>query len=284
MTRRENNADGAGPASYAGGAGEPLVLMHGFTDTWRTWKPLLPMLEQHHSVFAPTLPGHFGGEPFALGTRLSMAGTLDMLERQLDAQGIERAHFAGSSLGGWISLELAARGRALSVVALSPAGCWERGPAPRAIILYFQRNEVLLHSGRLLGLLEPVARRRRSRALALREIIARPERVSAEAAYGMFTGALGCTVVREALRLASSGDMFGELAEIDCPVRIAYATRDRLIRWPQHYTMIRRELPEAEYVPLEGLGHLSMWDDPELAARTILEVTAPDRASELAVA
>ena len=48
--------------------------------------------------------------------------------------------------------------------------------------------------------------------------------------------------------------------------------------------MIRRQLPEADFVPLEGLGHLAMWDDPELVARTILEVSAPDRVAQMAAA
>jgi pimeloyl-ACP methyl ester carboxylesterase len=269
---------------HVGGSGEPLVLLHGFTDTCRAWTPILPMLERHHRVFAPTLPGHFGGEPFPPGTRISIPTSLDMIERQLDAQGIERAHFAGSSLGGWLALELAGRGRALSVVGLCPAGCWERGPAPRRILLYFRRNDVLFKIGLPLGLLPLVASRPRTRALALREIIARPAGVSALAAYTMFYGAAKCEVAPDAIRLAASGDMFGDLPAIDCPVRIAYGTRDWLIRWPQQYTMIQRQMPDADYVALEGIGHLAMWDDPELAARTILEVTAPERAAETAVA
>jgi pimeloyl-ACP methyl ester carboxylesterase len=259
-----------------------MVLLHGFTDTWRGWTPVLPLLERHHTVFAPTLPGHYGGEPFLTGARLSIPVSIDMLERQLDAQGIERAHFAGSSLGGWLSLELAGRGRALSVTGICPAGCWERGPAPWAILLYFRRNDLLFKVGRPLGLLPAVASRPRSRALALRELVTRP--VSAGAAYTMFNGAANCTVVPDAIRLAASGDMFGDLPNIDCPVRIAYGTRDRLIHWPGHYTMIRRQLPDADYVALEGLGHLAMWDDPELVAQTILEVSAPDRIAEMAAA
>ncbi|HWF34297.1 MAG TPA: alpha/beta fold hydrolase [Solirubrobacteraceae bacterium] len=269
-------------AFHLGGSGEPLVLLHGFTDTWRAWTPVLPMLERHHTVFAPNLPGHFGGEPFAAGTRISIPTSLDMIERQLDAHGIERAHFAGSSLGGWLALELAGRGRALSVVGLCPAGCWERGPAPRMILLYFRRNGVLFKIGR--PLLRMVASRPRTRAFALRELIARPAGVNALAAYTMFHGAANCKVAPDAIRLAASGDMFGDLPAIDCPVRIAYGTRDWLIRWPKHYTMIQRQLPDADYVALEGLGHLAMWDDPELVAQTILEVTAPERAGELAVA
>jgi len=269
---------------HRGGTGEPMVLLHGFTDTWRAWTPVLPTLERYHSVFAPTLPGHYGGQPFPAGTRISIPSSVDMIERQLEEHGIGQAHLVGSSLGGWLAFELAARGRALSVVGVCPAGCWEYGPAPRAVLLYFRRNDLLLKVGKLLHMNEMVARRPRSRALALREVVERPQGVNATAAYTMFNGALNCAVVNDALRLAASGDMFGELPEIDCPVRIAYGTRDRLLRWPKRYTMIRRQLPGADYVALEGLGHLAMWDDPELVARTILEVSAPDRDLQMAAA
>ena len=36
--------------------------------------------------------------------------------------GFDRAHIAGNSLGGWVALELARRGRARTVTAISPAG------------------------------------------------------------------------------------------------------------------------------------------------------------------
>lgn len=36
-------------------------------------------------------------------------------------------------------------------------------------------------------------------------------------------------------------------------------------------------LPGAELVRLTGLGHVPMYDDPELVARTILDVTASPR-------
>ena len=48
-------------ASHRGGSGPPLVLIHGVTDTWRTWELVLGELERHHDVLAPALPGHAGG-------------------------------------------------------------------------------------------------------------------------------------------------------------------------------------------------------------------------------
>ena len=112
-------------SEHRGGAGEPLVLLHGFSDTWRTWELVLPALERHHDVLALTLAGHAGGPP--LIGEITDAVLADAVERALDAHGIERAHIAGNSLGGYVALQLAARGRARSVVALAPAGGWAKG-------------------------------------------------------------------------------------------------------------------------------------------------------------
>ena len=108
--------------SHRGGSGSPLVCLHGFTDTWRAWELVLPQLERHHDVLAPTLPGHAGG--LALAGPVSDDLIADAIERAIDEAGFATAHIAGNSLGGFVALQLAARGRAESVVALAPAGGW----------------------------------------------------------------------------------------------------------------------------------------------------------------
>ena len=60
----------------------------------------------------------------------------------MDDAGLERAHLAGSSLGGYVALQLAMRGRADSVVALAPAGGWPRGDDSSRELLAFQRTLV----------------------------------------------------------------------------------------------------------------------------------------------
>src|ERR687896_469332 len=107
---------------HRGGSGEPLVLIHGVGHTWRGWKPMLPLLERDFDVLAVDLPG-FGRSPsLPAGTEPTPEALADAVERAMDAAGFDRAVLCGNSLGGWIALELARRGRASSAVAISPAG------------------------------------------------------------------------------------------------------------------------------------------------------------------
>lgn len=259
---------------HAGGSGTPMVLLHGFTDTWRTWNPVLAALEAHHRVFAPALPGHYGGPPVPAGGPAMITASLDLLERQLDEQGIGQAHLVGNSLGGWAALELAVRGRALSVVALCPAGGWEIGSAEdHRILRYFRSAQRRLRASA--PMLPRIARTPALRRVAFRDLMARPGNVTAEAAMAFFTGAANCTVFADAVAQAAAGNAFDELGPIEVPVRILYGTRDRLIRWPACYQRMQRMVPQAEFVPLPGLGHMPMWDDPEVVVRRILEVSAP---------
>jgi pimeloyl-ACP methyl ester carboxylesterase len=101
------------------------VLLHGFTDTWRTWDLVLDELQRDHEVLAPTLLGHAGGPPVT--GELTDASIADAVQRAMDDAGLQTAHLVGNSLGGYVALQLAMRRRPRSVVALAPAGGWPPG-------------------------------------------------------------------------------------------------------------------------------------------------------------
>ena len=79
-------------------------------------------------VLALDLPGFGAAEPLPDRTP-TVPALSDAVEAELDRAGLDRVHIAGNSLGGWIALELARRGRARSVVAISPSGL--ESPAER---------------------------------------------------------------------------------------------------------------------------------------------------------
>jgi pimeloyl-ACP methyl ester carboxylesterase len=257
---------------HRAGSGEPLVLVHGITATWRVWTPVLPELERHHDVIAPTLAGHRGGAPPAYGP--GVLGLTDALERRLDELGLDRPHVAGNSLGGWIALELARRGRARSIVALSPGGGWSSSAALTRVIM-------LIRSGHRLALrdsafVRSVLARPRSRRLFLSLAVEHGERISVSDAIGTMTDNAGCTVIDEFMAsIRRDGPLAGPLSAPDCPIRVAWPDRDRLIPFERYGVPLLAAVPGAELVRLPGVGHVPMSDDPQLVARTILEVTAP---------
>jgi pimeloyl-ACP methyl ester carboxylesterase len=257
---------------YRAGTGEPLVLLHGFTDTWRGWTPVLPALSARHEVYAWSLSGHLGGEPWDRSVPVTITAAVDAVERQLDALRLDQAHLAGNSLGGWLALELAARGRALSVTGVCPAGGWDPSSREeRTVARYFRRNQLLLRIFR--PLLPMVARHATLRRIALRDLVGDGRKVTPVSALGLFEGARGCTIVDDVVDLVGTDDTFGDLGPIDCPVRILYGSRDRLLQWPMYYSRMRAMLPDADWKCLDGLGHLPMWDSPDAVATAILDHT-----------
>jgi pimeloyl-ACP methyl ester carboxylesterase len=260
-----------------GGSGEPLVLIHGFSGTRMMWAPVLAALEPHHDLLAVTLAGHVGGSQLAPGTQASVDSLVDAVERDMDAAGFESAHLVGNSLGGWIALELARRGRARSVVALSPAGGWEAGTrAEKRLRSLFSRNHKL--SKALLPRVDSLMRRPRLRRALMWQAVARGEQIPPAAAAQLVRDSVACPIYFELMDAILRDGPPRDFDGVDCPVLLAWGTRDRIIPSPRYSKRMRELLPAAEWVELRGLGHVPMSDDPELVARTISEFTA--RAAE----
>ncbi|GAD82207.1 alpha/beta fold hydrolase [Nocardia asteroides NBRC 15531] len=110
-----------------GGRGEPLVLLHDLGLSWHSWGRCVEGLTRAYAVWAPTLPGHWGGPAFE-GAAAPSTMT-DAVERMLDDAGLARAHLVGNGFGAWIAAELARRGRAGSVTLVAPLGLWHDAPS-----------------------------------------------------------------------------------------------------------------------------------------------------------
>jgi pimeloyl-ACP methyl ester carboxylesterase len=259
------------PPAHRGGSGTPLVLLHGFSGTWPMWLPQIAALEAEHEVFAPTLPGHWGGPRIPDGVEPTMAVLVDATERMLDEAGIERAHLAGNSLGGWLSLELAARGRALSVTAISPGCGWrEGGFHARRIEFTFRRNYRASRASAPYA--DVLMRRPRMRELGFWEIVARPRLLPPSVAAQWVRGAANCPFYMDFVR-AVKREGLRDLGPIERPVRIAWGTKDRLLPLRGCSERHRELVPDAEWVVLDGLGHSPFYDDPPSLVDTILEQT-----------
>lgn len=259
-------------ALHRSGSGTPLVLLHGITGTWQVWAPLLPQLEPHHDVLALTLLGHSGGPPLAAGVEASLETLVDGVEAELDRLGVAKAHLVGNSLGGWVAIELARRGRARSLVLFSPAGA-NRSPRRLAAVTFGIRAGLAL-APRLLPHVDRIAARPRLRAALLWSQVAHPDRVPADAVASMLRASTDATIAGPLLRVLGGTPLDPLPAERDYPVRLVWAEPDRMIPFRHFGEPMLAKLPGAELVRQPGIGHVPMTDDPELVSRLITEVTA----------
>lgn len=262
---------------YRGGDGEPLVLLHGITMSWHFWRPLLPELERHHEVVAPTLLGHAGGTAWSVGHPLTVSEIVDGVCAELDEQGIDTAHVVGHSLGGWVALELVRRGRARTCVALSPAGTFRRRIDQWRVVELFRSNLRLMPPSRLqdpVGLADRLAARPALQRGALRWVMEHGERATRDEVAGFIADFAGCSMLGDFLDGALDGSGLEPFGSLPCRVRVAWSAHDRILPWPNYGAPLRAKLPGAEFYSLPGCGHVPVWDDPELVTRTILQVTA----------
>lgn len=246
------------------GEGEPLLLIHGTGGARKHWRPVVDYLAPQRSLLLVDLPGHGDSPSPPAGVPHNPIGYAQMLVAMLDELGVDRAHCAGNSVGGWTSLELAKLGRASSVVAFGPAGLWPKRDPWRCTLQLWSQHKL----GRAFAPLTPhLMRSAAGRSVLLRGTMARPRQVPPEDAVELADD-FARTPDFGAHFSATRHERFRGGQQIEVPVTIAWGEKERLVP-----PKARREdeLPNhARILTLPGCGHMPMWDDPALVAKTIL--------------
>lgn len=232
-----------------------LVLLHGFTQTGRSWAPVRGELGERYRCFAPDLPGH--GD--ASERRPASSGAVTAY---LAALRSERFTLCGYSMGGRLALAaalaLGPRVERLVLIGASPgiASDDERAERRRADLALADRIEAIgleafvaewgsqpLFAGQPRGVAEAArADRLRSTAPGL-----------AAALRGMGTGAME--------------PLWDRLGSLTIPVTLIAGERDAKFRALAEAMVA--QLGDAELVVVGGAGHAAHLEQPALVAEAI---------------
>ncbi|WTY39646.1 alpha/beta fold hydrolase [Nocardia salmonicida] len=237
-----------------------------------TWLPLLDQLSAERRVIAFDVPG-FGDTPVPPDADFSMEWLLDGLRVELARLGINYpVDIVGNSMGGLIALEAAKVGLARAVVGIAPAGLWRRRMplVLRTQFTILTSGAAILRRPKVMALMKKIPR---SRTVLLHMGVGRPEALPWESFEDIIRYLhVSRPVLTTLLAIARRGYAFEDGQDLDIPITVAFGTKDRMLR-PRGYRYPDALPAHTRWVSLPGCGHMPMWDDPALIARTILEGT-----------
>jgi pimeloyl-ACP methyl ester carboxylesterase len=113
-------------------------------------------------------------------------------------------------------------------------------------------------------------------AFIFSQVHSRPWHVHPEDAVQAVLALAGSVAFLETLEWTVGRHEAEGLADVCCPVLLAWGSEDRVLA-PSQAAHFAAAIPHAELRVLPGLGHIPMPDDPALVAQTILEFTRAPR-------
>ena len=241
------------------GAGEPLVLVHGYLGGSRQWAAEIDQLGRHFDVVAVDLAGY--GEARHRLAPSEMAAHAQAVLATLAALGIERFHLLGHSMGGMVAQELVHqaphRVDRLVLYATGP-----QGSIPGRFETMARSRERLAQDG-----VERTARR--ISATWLRDHEASP---AFEA-----LAALACQASEQAA-LAGLWAMEGwdgrdRLAAVRQRTLVVWGERDRSYGWAQ-IEALWRGIPQASLAVLPNCAHALHLESPAIFHALLTEFLA----------
>lgn len=280
---RHRVADLDGPVHYLdyGGAGSPVLMVHGLAGSAINWMAVGPEIAKTHRAFAIDLAG-FGETP--LRNRSAAVGANAALVHDFIKEIVrEPVTIIGNSMGGYISiLEAAEHPRWITAMVLvDPAipGAHVRRPEPAMLGVI----AALSVPGLAMTLLE-----RESRALGPEGLVARvfsmvsadPSRLDPavveahleltreRARLGRQNGRALVQATRSiGLRIADPR-FWAKVAAVECPTLVIHGSLDRVIPVAAARELAGRR-PDWDLAVLKGVGHVPMLETPGLFMRTL---------------
>lgn len=249
------------------GAGPEILLLHGTGASTHSFRALIPMLAERHTVIAPDLPGHAFSDPLPL-RKLSLPGMADAVARLMETLGRKPEIIVGHSAGAAVAIRMTLDGRASPRLIVSLNGA--------LLPIWSTRLAPLFVSAAKLLAINPFApwlfaRRARDPAVVARLLGGTGSTISAEDARLYRRLASTPSHVAGALGMMAGWDLRAferDLPRLKTPLILVAGADDGMVPASSAQD-VRRLLPHARVVTLKGLGHLAHEEAPERVAAAI---------------
>jgi len=244
------------------GAGEPLLMIQGLAYDRRGWGPLPGLLQEDYRVIRFDNRGVGDSDaPEGPYTVAQLAGDAAAV---LDAEGIERAHVLGVSLGGFVAQEFALawpqRVDKLVLVSTAPGGP-KSHPLPQPTVDAFGRFPTLSREDGLRLLVENSVGAR-----AVREL---PALVDEIYAYRL-EAAPPFAAWQAQAHAGATFDAYDRISAITAPTLIVTGGDDVVVD-TRNSNLLAELISNAQLVRVPERGHLLIWEDSAFVADVVKE-------------
>ncbi|RZS58541.1 magnesium chelatase accessory protein [Sphaerotilus mobilis] len=251
------------------GRGPRLLLLHGTGSSGDSWLAVAQRLASHHEVWLPDLPGHGRSEAYA-DRHASLPRMADSLAALLSAHDGAPDLVAAHSAGAAVMLQMVLDRRIAPRGLLAVNGAL--APLPGLAAAVFPPLARLIGAS---DWLPRLAARQAARPTALARLIASTGSRLGEADVARYRALLTQhSHVRGALDMMGAWQLDALLAglpRLPVPLWLAAGTRDGTVPCSQSARLAPR-IPQARYLPLDGLGHLAHEEAPDRIAALITEL------------
>lgn len=247
------------------GEGEPLLLIHGLGAHRGTWDDVLPRLSSQYRVYRVDLKG-FGRSPKPLDEHYSLVDQAVCVRELVAELGLTKLVLIGHSLGGAVSLVLAAQAPSLVsrlVLLAAPAYVSDTPLALR--LVRYRPMQWLLKKLPVSWILPFVVYRVYENWAVLTQERLRSYREpldSAGARHAVIQTAL-CTAPERIEELS------GRHADVTSPTLLIWGARDAIIPVSTG-SRLTEELPDARLVVIPRCGHVPQEERPDQTVESIL--------------
>ena len=256
-------------ASWVGGEGTPVVLIHGLAASKVTFVPTLDDLADDHHVHAIDLPG-FGrsGKPLPAGRRYTPAWFADRVVDYLDAHDLADAYLVGNSMGGRVATEVALRhpDRVRGIAGLGAAVAFDEWQLARPLLKLLRWQwaagvPVRLPSSVLQrGVTEMFHDPSRVPAENIRAAVDEAQSYLRDAGYRMAVAASARGLVTD--RCYGRTGYWERLVDLQVPSLWLYGRSDPLVSH-RYGARVADTLPNAEVEVWDDLGHVPQFELPD---------------------
>ena len=90
-----------------GGQGDPIVLFHGYPETWYDWRKVMPLLAKHYTVIAPDMRG-LGESSIPADGDYTKKTVADDIYKLVHSLGLRRVFLVSQDMGAPVAVDYAA--------------------------------------------------------------------------------------------------------------------------------------------------------------------------------